>query len=842
MERWKRCRILLCALFFLSGSLAGFAQVRVSGTVTDAGNGEPVIGANVVEKGTTNGTSTDADGKFMLTVGSSAVLQISYIGYLAQEVTVGNRTVLKVMLAEDTQALDEVVVVGYGTQKKLNLTGAVEAISSKDILTTKTGNIQNALSGKLAGVKNYQKSSEPGKYNNEFSIRGMGNPLFVIDGVPRENFVRLDINEVESISVLKDASAAIYGVRAANGVILVTTKKGQRNTKFKLDYSGYYGINQLLKPGEPLDAVGWMQLQNEKTMNGGEAILPYTKEIMDEYLNGTRQSTDWMQEMNTSAPQTYHSVSASGGSDKIDYYFGFGYNWEGGILKTGDLNYRRFNLRSNVTAELAQGLKLEVLANMMTDLKNQPGATPATRYYTNAFTQIPINPYTYVDDVTGNTYYFMAADGMHPHIYSSSELSGYQKTQQRLVQTNVALEWAVPFVEGLKARGMYSYDYQGDGNRTFRKKYTLYDYREGQYVPTDVNSPTTLTRSNYEYVNSLLQLSISYAGKFNDVHNVNATALYEESDREADNFSASREFSLDALDQLFAGNTTNQTGNTAAGSVYHQTNKSLIGRIGYDYASRYLAEFSFRYDGSSRFGVGHQWGFFPSASAGWRLSEEKFIRENESLQFINNLKLRASYGIMGDENASSYQFVTGYNYPSGGYPFGSNYVNAVASRGMANPLITWSKSAIVNIGLDTELWNGLLGAAVDVFRRDRSDLVATRAASLPGLVGANLPQEKLNSDMSQGVELTLTHRNKISDFQYNVSGNIAFSRNKNKHIEFTTQGNSYLNWRNNTNDRWQNIYWGYDYLGQYQSFEDIINSGLIHSGGRGNSLMLPGDL
>ncbi|MDR1121698.1 MAG: TonB-dependent receptor [Dysgonamonadaceae bacterium] len=835
----KMTVIAVCAFCF---TFSLYAQKTVTGTVKNADD-KAIAGVNVSVKGTSNGTTTDLNGTYSLNVQENEILVFSYVGYVTQEIRVTDQTAIPAILQEDLQELEELVVVGYGTQKKVNLTGAVASISSKDILTTKTGNIQNSLSGKIAGLKNYQKTSEPGKYNNDFSIRGMGAPLIVIDGVPRDNFVRLDMNEIESVSVLKDASASIYGVRAANGVILVTTKKGQRNTKFKLNYSGYYGVNQLLKPGQPLDAVGWMQLQNEKTLNGGSTDLPYPREVIDEYLNGTGKSTNWLQEANSSSPQTYHSVSATGGTDKLDYFASFGYDWEKGIWKSGDLNYRRFNLRSNVRAELAHGLKAEVLLNLMTDLKNQPSVEPSYNIYSNTFTQVPINPYYYVDEATGEIYYSNAANGMHPHFITSSDLSGYQKTQQRLVQTNMALEWEVPFVEGLKARGMYSYDYTENNNRNFRKKYTVYDLRDGEYVPANIYSPSTLTRQHYEHVNSMLQLSLSYSGKFND-HSVSAMLLYEESDRQGDNFSAYREFSMDALDQLFAGNTTNQQGTTDAGSgnLYHRANKGLIGRFNYDYASKYLAEFSFRYDGSSLFGEGRQWGFFPSAFLAWKLSEESFIKDSESLGFIDNLKLRASYGLMGDENASSYQFVTGYNYPSGGYVFGNDYVNAIASRGMANPNITWSSAAIVNIGLDAGFWNGLLGVEADIFRRDRTDMVATRSASLPGLVGANLPQENLESETAEGVELTLTHRNRIKDFHYNFSGNIALNRNKNKHKEIATQGNSYLNWRNNTNDRWQGLVWGRDYAGQYQSYEEIMNRGVIYDGSRGNSLMLPGDL
>jgi hypothetical protein len=303
---------------------------------------------------------------------------------------------------------------------------------------------------------------------------------------------------------------------------------------------------------------------------------------------------------------------------------------------------------------------------------------------------------------------------------------------------------------------------------------------------------------------------------------------------------------MDALDQLFAGSTTNQVvyANSGTGDLYHIAYKSFVGRLNYDYASKYLAEFSFRYDASSKNAPAKRWGFFPSGLVAWRLSEEGFIKNNESLGFIDNVKLRATYGLTGDDSATnSYQFMTGYNYPSGGYIFGSTYVNALSSRGMANENISWYESAMINLGLDVDLWNGLLGGSFDMFQRDRTGLLATRVESLPGLVGANLPQENLESDMTRGFELTLSHRNHIKDFHYQISGNIAMSRTMIKYRERARANNSYDNWRNNPTDRWSNIRWGLDNLGQFQSREDIFDDGVIYEyNSQMNSLMLPGDL
>jgi TonB-linked SusC/RagA family outer membrane protein len=826
------------------GSAPGVTQSRpVTGTVTDE-KGEVIIGANVVEKGSTNGTVTDVSGKFSLNVAPGATLLVSYIGYVAREIPVGDQRSYTIVLTEESMMLGDVVVVGYGTQKKLTLTGAIAAINSEEILTTKNGNVENMLSGKIAGVKITQRTSEPGAFTNDFQIRGMGAPLIVVDGVPRDNFNRLDPNEIESVSVLKDASAAIYGVRAANGVVLVTTKKGTKGASFRLDYTGYAGVQHMINQPQPLDAIGFMQLQNEKAFNGGSATPSYPQSSFEPYLNGTKQSTDWQSAtLREEAFQTQHSLSATGGTEKLTYFVNFGYNRQDGFWKSDDLYYDRFNFRSNVSAELAKGLRLDAFVNLMQDVKNQPSSWSTWNLFKGFWTQIPLNPYYVNDDPN---YPFFAADGLHPEYMTDAEKSGYQKRKQRVIQTNMALEWAVPWVEGLKAKGMYSYDYKENEDKNFRKSFNLYTYDEANrsYVAAAVNAPSRLARRYYGYENSLMQLSLAYNRTFDAFHNVGALLLYEEGNREGDNFYAQRDYSMDALDQLFAGNSTSQVGNmnTGSGDLYHYTNKAWIGRFNYDYASRYIAEFSFRYDGSSKFQAGHQWGFFPAASLGWRMSEETFMKESEALRAVTNWKWRVSYGIMGDDNASSYQFLTGYNYPSGGYVFGSDYVNAFGMRGMSNPQITWFKAAVLNLGLDAELWHGLLGIGADVFQRDRSNLLATRSESLPGLVGANLPQENLESDRTRGFELTLTHRNKIGDdFTYDISGNMAMSRTKWKYREIARQGNSYLDWRNNQNSRWNDVWWGWENTGRFQSFEEIF-SGVVYDKSRGNSLMLPGDL
>jgi TonB-linked SusC/RagA family outer membrane protein len=837
---------------------------RITGTVTDA-NGEPVIGASIAVKGTKEGTVSNAEGKFSLTVAPDAKLVISYLGYISQELTVGNQADLKIALIENLTMLEDVVVVGYGTRPKETLTGAVASIDSKNILTTKTGNVQNALTGKIAGVKVTQGTSEPGNFGDadtpnamQFSIRGLGSPLIVIDGVPRDNIMRLDQNEIESISILKDGSAAIYGTRAANGVVLITTKKGARGEKFHFDYTGYAGGQRFLYVPDLMDARQVMEMSNEMWANnpnnagGSPSGMPYQPVDFEEYTSGRKTSTDWWSPYINDFPlQTQHSLSASGGSDIVDYFVNFGYYNQEGMWKVKSSKYERFNLRSNVTARLAKGLKADVLLNLMQDDRlRQPEGT--WRIYRGILEQSPLRPYYYNDDPS------KPIQGS-PQNRLDIEKDGYWRFKESLVQTNLALEYEIPWVKGLKAKGMYSLDYKVDDTKLYRKGYMEYNL-------AGTETPGTYTRIERYYdnfQNTLLQLSLNYAAKIKE-HNLSLLALYEESDRSADNIRAWRDpMLIDVIDQLSAGDPSRQRNEANPANLFHYTNKGLVGRLTYDYASKYLVDFSFRYDGSSRFGPGHQWGFFPSVSAGWRLSEEGFIKNN--IAALNNLKLRGSYGILGDDGQAAYQFYRGYIFPSNssgdvtwGRPnfteFDGKQVSALLPSGTPNPILSWIKSKTTDLGLDFDLWNGLLGGTVDVYRRDREGLLATRAGTLPGEVGMTMPQENLNSDRTQGYELTLTHRNKINkDFSYNVSANFSFNRTKAKYVERAPSRNSYRNWRENMNDRWtvyngsafstnpnDNFFWGVGYLGQYTSFADIYN-GPIYDG-KGNSSMLPGDL
>lgn len=823
-----------------------FAQnVSVKGTVMDE-TGEPIIGANIIVVGNRAlGTVTGIDGSFSLSVPANSTLEVSYIGYVSKKIKLDGQTTYDIILKEDSEQLEEVVVVGYGTQKKATLTGAVSAISSEELQMTKTQDTKNMLTGKVPGVRVTQNTSEPGEFGKgNFDIRGYGgNPLIVVDGVPRGNFERIDPNEIESISVLKDASAAIYGVRAANGVVLITTKRGHSG-KAKIEYNMYYGIQTPAEVLRPVDAIDRMTLFNEKSMRSlTDPRLTYDEEAFAPFLNGGAVSTDWYDAvMASTAPQQQHNVSISGGSEKFDYYVNFGYMDQKGFLKSNSLDYNRYNVRSNLNAEILDGLKISAKLGATIDKRERP-YKDTWEVFKSLWRSVP-DETIYANN---NPAYLAkpSADIQNPVGLMDADYSGYKSNQNKILSSTFEAEYAIPYVEGLKIKGLFSYDNTIADNTEWRLAYDEYTYSAANdtYAPYARQAPTNLSRYYGNSWTTLWQGSISYENTF-DKHHVTGLLLFEAAHSKGDNISAMRNFSI-PLPYLFAGDDKEQVGTANADGLIETASQSYIGRFNYDYSGKYMAEFAFRYDGSSKFPSNSRWGFFPSASVGWRLSEEAFIQDN--LKFVDNLKLRASYGKMGDDSAAEYQFLTGYDYPntSGaihgnfpkGYVFGGNVYNSLGFRAVANPNITWYTVKTLNIGLDADLWNGLFGFTFEVFKRNRDGLLATRLSTIPGNFGAAMPQQNLNSDLTKGIEMELRHKNQIGDFAYTIAGNVSFTRSMNCYLEMAPKGNSYLNWRERNNiDRYNDIWFGYGDAGRYNSYDDIAHAGVF----TGNST-LPGD-
>jgi TonB-linked SusC/RagA family outer membrane protein len=826
-------------------------EITVSGTVTASEEGTPLPGVNVLVKGTSRGTTTDADGKYTLQIpGAEAVLVFSFIGYASQEISIDGRSVIDVAMTADIRQLGEVVVVAYGEQKKETLTGAVSAVNNKEIVSTKNENVQNMLTGKIPGLRVRQNSSEPGRFNSSLDIRGFGNPLVVVDGIPRDNMARIDPEDIESISVVKDASAAVFGSRAANGVIIITTKRGTKTGEPSISYSGNMAWQVPSNFPDLVDAAEWMTLYNERdrhNVDNSNPTLKYLPEEIEAYRNGTNPSTNWKKEvMRNSAPQTQHTISATGGNDNITYYSSIGYQYQGSFLQTDAINYEKYTLRSNISAKVSKNIRFDLnLAGLSDERESSP-------YSSNDIIRAmwlhrPMDQVYY--DKGANQYAMMDWNViLNPVAMMDKELVGENRYQSKWLQSSASLTYDLPFLKGLSLKGLYSYDYTLNDDKEYTKAFTLYLPTGAPYqANTQARGNSRISRFFYSKNASLWRLQLAFDREFGN-HSVSVMNLLENSHYQGDNFYG-RRYGVLPLSQIFAGITENQEvlQSTNSASLYDYANRASVGRLAYNFKSKYLAEFSYRYEGSSKFPKENRWGFFPAVSAGWRISGENFWIGSSALNFIDDLKIRGSYGITGDDSGLTYQFVSGYQYPvtgtgigrtslPPGYIFGNSFVAASASTGLANNFITWYKAKTTNIGLDVDAWDGLLGATIEVFQRDRTGLLATRIESLPGIVGANLPQENLNSDQNRGFEVELRHSKQIGDISYQVKGNISYTMTRTKYYEMAQAGNSYLNWRNGRNDRNNNIWWGYAGNGQMSNWDDIYYNPVYI--GRGS---VPGD-
>jgi TonB-linked SusC/RagA family outer membrane protein len=854
------CLTALCAACV---PLSLWAQsIAISGTVTDE-NSEPLVGASVLAKGTTTGAMTDVNGRYFISAPPDATLVFSFIGFANREEAVSGRSSINVTLSVSERALDEVVVVGYGTQRKVTLTGAVAGVKGAEVVATKNENVQNMLTGKIAGVRVWQKSAEPGTFNNNFDIRGLGSPLVVIDGIPRTmgEFQRLNPNDIDDVSVLKDASAAIYGVRAANGVLLVTTKKGEAGGTAKVSYTGSFTLQQPSGMPKVANAFDAMTLYNEMSMNKNDdsGLIYFTETEFEAYRSGARRTSDWHSLLFSDfSPQAQHDVSLSGGNERTQYYISMGYFFQEGFFKSGDLSYNKTNLRSNITTRIAKGLTFDLNLSGILDQRNNPysSAVDLIRQYWRQGVLYP----AYADPDGTILNYEGLENQQNVVAMMTSDISGYRQYNQKYFQSSAALNYdfgtATPLLQGLTAKALLSFDYRMDDNRMFRREYYQYKYNPltDSYDPEmfAASSPSRARREFYSKQQTLGQLMLSYDRAFGD-HRVNALAGWETQNRKGDNFYAQRDLAF-STDYLFAGVDEGQMGGMQSGynDVYELANAAWIGRINYSYGSRYIAEAQFRYDGSSKFASGHQWGFFPSASAGWRISEEPLFKAISALSFINQLKVRASYGVLGDDGDLQYDWATGFTYPatntnaaSGyynqyapGYIFGSEFIYAASPTALPNESITWYTAHTFDVGVDFEAWSGLFGFSFDYFDRRREGRFARNTGDLPTVVGATAPRENLDSDRHFGVDLELSHRHKIGDLTYKLKAIGTITRQMYLHAsEKGPWGNSYDQWRNdNLNNRYQGVQFGYTGAGRFTSWEDIWSHPLFTE-----SNVLPGD-
>ncbi|PGH40180.1 MAG: SusC/RagA family TonB-linked outer membrane protein, partial [Candidatus Nephrothrix sp. EaCA] len=807
-----------------------------------AETGEPLPGVNVLVKGTTHGASTDIDGKYVLeTENSEAVLVFTFVGYLTQEIPLNSQSVIDVQLAPASKELQEVVVVGYGVQKKAHLTGAIADISGKDILTTRTSSLAAALAGKVPGLQIRQNNGQPGSFNTNINVRGMGTPLFVIDGVVRNDgaeFQKLNPQDIESITVLKDASAAIYGINASNGVILVTTREGKKGA-LHVSYDGLYGVSAPTRHTQMMTPSQYWEIRNENDYHSRGT--PYFS-APDE-LNKAKNLpyTDWYGAVfKNQVFQQQHNLTLEGGNDLISTFMNFGFQTDNGLLRSGDIGYQKVTFRNRTVFNASKNFKVELGLAGYKDLRKQPGTWDDAFFFINKAVHGLI-PSESVYANNNESYYNRPRPLTdNPVLMSQSDLYGYGEWREGLLQSTIALTYAVPKAEGLKLKLQGAYDFKNAIRTRVQKRTLVYEYAaaDNKYRPHNTPLDPSIREENNNTGRANLQAHIVYNTKIAQVHEVGATLVGEAREDKERYVSAQRFYQSDlfTVDNIDRAPTTNQQ---AGGWTSLSTYLSLIGRFNYAYKSKYLFEFAFRRDGSYRYSPDKRWGFFPVGSVGWQVSEEKFIKSK--FPALSDLKLRASYGKTAQDAGNAFQFLQGYrSYNGYVMDAGGNFSNGFESGPLLNSNLTWTTSKTINLAVDIGLWSEKLNFTFEIYRRNRSGLLVTRAQALPNTFGAVLPQENLESDRIDGYEFMLGHRNKINNFNYGVSANMNVARAKMIYQERAAFQSSWDRWRNGAADRWQDIGWGYQTAGQYQNFDQIRN-GVIETVSNGNSRTLPGD-
>ena len=781
----KRITGLLALLLLWCMSTAAFAQnVTVTGTVTDERN-EPLIGVNVQVKGTTIGTVTDIDGRYSLSVpGSQSTLVFSYVGYLPQEFAVGNQRTINVVMREDTQGLEEVVVVGYGVQRKATLTGSVAQVSGGVLKQAPTANLSNTLVGRLPGVIANNRSGQPGSDNSDIFIRGkstLGNntPLYVIDGLANFGDIqRLNPSDIESVSVLKDVSAAIYGAQAANGVILITTKRGNSD-KPVITYEGNFGLSQNTRTPNLMNAYQYMVYNDEASAYLGQ--IEQFKDVKGGYLDGTIDKllwadTDWCDVILRNAPQTQHSLSVRGGSDKVRYFISGGYFYQEPAYKKTTLNFNTLQLRSNIDAQITNDFTVSLDISLRQENRNNPNNyTSGDGVYFEV-----LNTYPYLPDFYPNGLPGPGLSWGNNLVLWSRGLTGYNRIKDNYMNYKVAFDLKMPWLlDGLFLSGYAAHYAQFVDTKTLSDQWDVYRYNAatGEYDnirATSGHGNINLTQRFDNNRITTLHFKLGYEKRF-DAHSINAFIAFEQSKANTDWFSAyRRDFLSSSVDYLFAGSDNLKDSN---GSATISARQNYFGRLSYGFMDKYLAEFTIRYDGSQNFASENRWGLFPGLSLGWRISEEGFFRDK--VAFIDELKIKTSWGKMGNDRIDAFQYLSTYTLGNG-MPLGVDPQNTKGFTigRLANPSITWESADTKNIGFESVFLNRKISFDFEYFYSVRTDILAPRQASVPLYTGITLPDQNIGKVSNQGIETSLMFRDKIGNFNFFFGGNFTFARNK----------------------------------------------------------------
>jgi TonB-linked SusC/RagA family outer membrane protein len=768
------------------------AEQTINGNITDEGN-SGIPGVNVLEKGTNNGVVSDKDGKYSINVkDGNSVLVFSFIGYVTKEVKVGSGSTVDIKLEVSSQELNDVVVVGYGTQKRSELTNAVVQTTGAEIKKSSAASLSNSLAGRMAGVYVTQRSAAPGFDDAQILVRGAStyrntSALIVIDGVANadpDGLNRLDPNDIESISVLKDASAAIYGAQSAGGVILVTTKRGVTG-KPAFDFSTTQSWQSPTMKVKVADAFQYMQVLNDRrALEGTPADFPDA--LVESFKNGTRRPEDWWKALiGPPVKQTRYSLTMRGGTERVRYFVSLGTATQGGILRGDNKSkLRQYNVRSNVdvtvTKDLEVGLDLSIREKATQTPQGGPGGEVGALASTSPLQEAYI----------GGDYRYPGEGWSHLNPAARLLSPGYRKYKADVASGTLRFKYNVPFVQGLGLDGYLSivktigYDKQFNYIWPYFEK----DPTTGKVVEKVSRSVEDIgLREDFrQSLRTTGNVKLTYNRTFAQDHKLSAFVAYEQMTYDDNTFWAQRlGYDSPLIDQLFAG-TTNRLNWNNSGSATESARQNFFGRLSYDFKQKYLFSFSARYDGSPIFPKDKRFGFFPQVSAGWVLSNESFIPKN----VISNLKLRASWGRLGNDRVLPFQYIAAYGYDAGWV------VNGVDARGIAvkstpNPNITWEVSEKTDIGLEAAFLDNRLTFELDLFQNKTSNILGRRQASIPSYTGLLLPDENIGKMNSQGIEIQAGYRHNFSDLTVRVNGNISYNKNKIVYFDETPQAEDY---------------------------------------------------
>ncbi|MBL0739804.1 SusC/RagA family TonB-linked outer membrane protein [Chryseolinea lacunae] len=846
LKRLLSTAMMLMTLWVAAQAAPRAVDITIQGKVSSSDDGATLPGVNIIVKGTSIGTTTDADGKYSISVpNAESVLVFTFIGYKTQEAVVGSRTAIDISLESDVETLSEIVVVGYGEQKKETLTGSISQVKGDDIVKSPQPNVSNSLAGRFSGIIASNRGGEPGYDGSTFTIRGQATTgsndvLVVVDGIPGQlgGLERLNPNDIESISILKDASAAVYGSRAANGVILVTTKRG-KSGKPTIAYSFNQGFSSPTRLPHMADAATYATIQNEidyYTNNAGGMNQHYSEAEIQKFRDGSDPlnypNTNWAKEtLKKVALQNQHNLSIKGGTEDVHYYVSLGKTHQDGLYKNGATQYNQYSFRSNIDANVTKDFKVSLSLSGRQEDRKYPtyGANDIFRSIYRAY---PTTIATYPNGLPST-----GVENNNP-VVMATDMGGTNMNPQNVFNGILRASYALPFVKGLSIDGFYSVDKIWNFGKVFSQPYTLYRYNsgDGTYSPVVTGGSSGLGKMVESQDNTSMitdNLKLNYEKQLGN-HYVSAFVAYEQSKVHRETFNATRlNYPTIQTPELSQGGSA-ATDRDNTGSSFNYARKSYIGKLAYNYKEKYLFEAQMRIDGTSNFPAGHRYGYFPAVSAGWRISEEGWFSNVEA---INDLKIRASYGELGNDNANQiagndkltqFQYFNNYSF-NNVYVIGGDKHPGIDLTKLANPEITWEVAKKTDIGLNATVARNITFEFI-YFTQDRSRILTPRNASIPGVSGianpfndnsANyaplVPFENIGKVRSSGFETTIGYNKRQGDFWYGASANMTLAKSK---IIFIDEASGTLDYQRQTG-RPLNTYLLYNAIGIFRTQADI---------------------